>query len=104
MSELSDIPDEVRVKARIVCQLAQNTDVVAAASILAPWVQSSPDTFVQVMLTLALMGDPDKQLKEAHTAYCRGDRSDEVVALERKYQRERKRRNRVYEKEREGAA
>lgn len=93
---LRDIPDHVSERARVVIQLAENTDAIHAADILTPWARAEPELFVQVLLAVALMADKDKQLKAAHAAYVRGERSPIIDTLEREYQRGRKRKTRTY--------
>lgn len=96
MTVLKDVPADVAERARVVIQLAENTEAIHAVDILTPWVRQDPDLFVQVMLAIALMSDPDRMLKDAHSAYTRGDRSPTIVELERRYQRNRGRKNREY--------
>ena len=99
LKSFNDIPDNVADRARVVIQMALNTDAIHAADILAPWVAQSPELFVQVMLAIARMADPDRLLKDAHSAYGRGVRTDVVVQLEREYQRRRVRKGRRVERE-----
>lgn len=98
------LPPEILERARIVIQMAGGGNPVHAAEMLNPWAKQDTELFVQVMLALALMADPDRMLKEGHAAYTRGDRSPAVVTLERRYQRLTKRKNRAYNKTREGIA
>ncbi len=103
MTALRDIPIEVSDRARVILQMAENTDAVHAADILVPWVLAQPEHFVEVMLALAAMADPSKRLRDAHAAWTRGDRTPTVIAMEREYQRNRKRKTRAYEKAQEEA-
>lgn len=103
MTTIKDIPPDVSDRARVVIQLAENTSAIHAADILVPWVKDRPEQFVEVLLAVALMADPGKRLRDAHAAYARGDRTPVVVEMERRYQRDRKRRARNYEKAREAA-
>lgn len=98
------MPPEVLDRARMVIQLAESGNPVHAAEMLAPWTKQDPEMFVQVLLALALMADPDRLMKESHAAYTRGDRSPAVVLMERRYQRLIKRKNRAYKKTREDVA
>jgi len=96
VTALRDIPAEISDRARVIVQMAENTDVVLAADILVPWVKEQPEHFVEVLLALAAMADPDKRRRDAHAAYARGDRTPVVIAMEREYQRARKRKARAY--------
>jgi len=98
------LPPEILERARIVIQMAEGGNPVHAAEMLNPWAKQDPALFVQVLLALALMADPDRLLKEGHAAYGRGDRSPAVVTLERRYQRLVKRKNRAYKQSREDVA
>lgn len=104
MTSIRDIPVEISDRARVIIQMAENTDAVHAADILVPWVKEKPEHFVEVLLALAAMADPSKRLRDAHAAWTRGDRTPAVIAMEREYQRNRKRKTRAYEKDREDVA
>ncbi|WP_134667882.1 hypothetical protein [Amycolatopsis sp. CFH S0078] len=91
---LRDVPEPIAERARVIIQLAENTDAIHVADILAPWVREDPETFVQVMIAIALMADKDRRVKHAHAAYGRGVRTPAVINLERLYQRNRVRKNR----------
>lgn len=95
---------EVADRASIVIQLAQNTDAIHAVDILTPWARENTELFVKVLLAIAAMADPERQLKDAHAAYSRGDRTPIVVELERRYQFQRKRKAREYRRHQEGGA
>lgn len=82
-----NLPAGIRQRAQMVADVAENP---AAADILRAWVDLEPLEAAQVMLALARMADRDKVLKSAHAAYARGERSDDVVEMEREYQRKRK--------------
>lgn len=97
MTALRDIPPEVSDRARVIIQMAEGTDAIHAADILVPWVQQEPKQFVEVLLALAAMADPSKRRRDAHAAYARGDRTPVVIAMEREYQRLRKRKARAYQ-------
>lgn len=101
MTDLKDIPVEISDRARVIIQMAENTDAVHAADILVPWVKEQPAHFVEVLLALAAMADPDKRRRDAHAAFARGDRTPVVIAMEREYQRNRKRKTRAYKDSRE---
>lgn len=96
MTALRDIPVEISDRARVIIQMAENTDAVHTADILVPWVKDNPEHFVEVLLALASMADPNKRRRDAHAAYTRGDRTPAVIAMEREYQRLRKRKVRAY--------
>lgn len=104
MTSIRDIPVEISDRARVIIQMAENTDAVHAADILVPWVKEKPEHFVEVLLALAAMADPSKRLRDAHAAWTRGDRTPAVIAMEREYQRARKRKTRAYEKSQGDAA
>lgn len=103
---LRDVPEPIAERARVIIQLAENTDAIHVADILAPWVREDPETFVQVMIAIALMADKDRRIKHAHAAYVRGERTPTVVNLEREYQRNRVRKTRDLKRhnEEDGAA
>src|SRR5216110_1412987 len=95
MTDLKNVPPEIADRARVIVQMAANTDAINAADILTPWVKEDPEAFVRVMLAVALMADPHHVMRQAHNAYVRGDRSPMVIDYERQYQRMRKRKTRA---------
>lgn len=104
---LRDVPEHIAERARVIIQLAENTDAIHVADILTPWVREDPELFVQVMIAVALMADKDRRIKEAHAAYGRGERSPSIISLEREYQRNRVRKTRTlkqHKEDGEGAA
>jgi hypothetical protein len=105
---------EALEKARVISKLVRTVDAEHVTDMLAAWMAQDPGMYVQVCLALALMAESDAkyrslmekafdpsdateaELREAHAAYARDIRTPRVVALERRYQRERKARNRPY--------
>jgi hypothetical protein len=87
------ISTDVHERARLVVDLA-GSRTTAAVDLLHGWVRHDPRAAAETMLALALMADRDKAIKAAHAAYNRGDRTPEVDAMEKTYQRARKRRER----------
>lgn len=80
--QLRDVPEPIAERARVIIQLAENTDAIRVADILAPWVRDDPETFVQVMIAIALMagyedgwGDsseansPQRMVRDFHEAF-----------------------------------
>ncbi|TKG67030.1 hypothetical protein [Prauserella endophytica] len=100
------IPVELLDKAVMVGTLTGVAEPDQVVSLLLPWIRDDPAAAAQVMVALA---DLDKLMRDAHAAYNRGDRSDSVDELERRYQAARKAKNRPYlalqkRKQDEGAA
>lgn len=90
------ISDEILAKAQSIATMADLMEMDDITEMLAPWVRDSPEAAVQTLVALAAMSDKDKHLKQAHAAYNRGVRTEPVIALERQYQRDKKRKNGTY--------
>lgn len=90
------IPDDILAKAQSIATMADLMDMDDIIEMIAPWVRDSPEAAVQTLIALAAMADKDKHLKQAHAAFNRGVRSEPVLALERQYQRDKKRKNGTY--------
>jgi hypothetical protein len=100
---VTELTDGVREKARMITALVESATPDDVAELLVPWIKSDPDLVAQVIVGLAQMSDRDLALKEAHAAYGRGERTPTVIALESRYQRNRKRKLREYEAHKEEA-
>lgn len=80
---------DVREAAHIITLLSRLADPDHVADMVAAWAATDPDTFARVCLVLASTGN-EGHLRDGHAAYARGERTKEVVELEREYQRLRK--------------
>lgn len=93
---LTEMPAELLNQALAMTELTNRLGVEHVGEMFSPWIAANPEDAAKVMIALAYLADTDKPEKEAHAAYTRGERSDVICDMERRYQRKRKRRTRDY--------